>query len=341
MAKPIAGIFVSTYDTQYPKLMSVLQSLQEGAAHLFRFPLQGSPLVSLERDVVLWDNVDVSKLSTAYVRGFSYTNPVVPAAMEDTDWSLWQLDYIREQQKTSFLYSAFSEMHRLGVNMYNAPGVYLDVSMKVDLLERIRDAGVTVPDLVCTNNRSEADSFSDSQENILWRPATGRAAWQLCKERQLDSLIDPGKTPVILAGIEPGIFVRCYICNGEPVLCLKYSPPSPLPLERLEVFQVVEETDFYHDLRATAKVLELQWGVISCTVDDGKTAVYDIDADPILSELPPEVQEYLMLCLAHSLIGQTAPTAQALHGTSLVRSLPFLRRMLAVLFEIEYKKYAE
>ncbi len=340
MVKLTTGIFAAANDKQSLALLKRLELLQAGAAKLFSFPEEGEPAVCLAADEILWNQTDVSRLDTAFIRGFSYSNPVVPRAMDDTDWSLWQYDYICEQQKTSFLYSALSEMQRRGVNMSNPPGVYLDVSMKMDLLERIRSAGVKVPDLLCTNDRQEADQFASKQENVLWRPVTGRAAWQLCQERQLDALIAADKTPVILASVEPGLFLRCYICNGEPVLCLKYGSPAQIPLERLEVFQVVEETDFYEALRTTCSLMNMQWGVISCTVEDGSASIYDIDADPVLTSLPPQVEEYLTLCLAHRLIGQSAPTAQALFDTALVRSLPFLRRMLTVLFEIETRKYA-
>ncbi len=340
MTTPITGIFAPAGDRQSRILFEKLELLNPGAAKLFPFPRDGVPGVSLSRDEIYWDGVDVSRLQTAYVRAFSYNNPVIPPPMEDTDWSVWQFEYICEQQKSSFLYSALSEMNRRGVRMSNMPGVYLDVSMKTDLLERIRSADIQVAKLICTNLREEADRFAEENEHVLWRPVTGRAAWQLCMPRQMDALIDTDKTPVLLAAIEPGMLLRCYICNGEPVLCLKYGIPEQTPLERLEVFQAVEDSAFYPRLRAVAAVPEMLWGAIHCVVEDDEITVYDIDADPVLSAMPPEVEDYLCLCLAHGLLGNSAPAADAIMDTALVRSLPFLRRMLTVLFDIERSKYA-
>jgi hypothetical protein len=339
MSPPITGIFAPAGDKQAGRLFKHLERLQPGCAELFYVPENGTPAVSLERESLYWNDVDVSLLKSAYVRGFSYTNPVVPRAKDDADWSLWQYDYITEQQKTSFLYSTFSEMHLRGVKMSNAPGVYLDVSMKMDLMERLRSDNVAVTDLLCTNDRQQAEAFCKAREHALWRPVTGRAAWQLCLERQLDALVDTDKPPILLAGITEGSFVRCYICNGEPVLCLKFGPASQLPLERLEVFEVMPETGFYDQLRKTAKVVGMQWGAVHCVINDDEICVYDIDADPILTSLPTEVEEYLTLCLAHGLLEKSAPVSDALLDTALVRSLPFLRRMLAILFDMEGSKY--
>jgi len=341
MTDLITGVFSPADDKQTRRLIEQINSLQAGAVQHFAFPEPNGVEVSLERDVIMWGDVDVSQLKTAYIRGFSYTNPVVPKAMDDTDWSLWQYDYISTQQTLSFLYSSLTELDRRGVEMHNPPGLYLDVSMKINLLETLRHQGVALPELLCTNNREAADSFSDSHEGLLWRPATGRAAWQLCQHKQLDILIDESKPPVILSSIEPGLFLRCYISQGVPVLCLKYSPPAQIPLERMEVYQVVEASDFHPQLIEIAKNINMKWGSISCTLHEGKICLYDIDADPILTALPTQVQDYLSLCLAHALIArQNIPTAQALYDCALARELPFLRRMLTVLFEIEYRKYA-
>ncbi|HBR95834.1 MAG TPA: hypothetical protein DD979_00440 [Gammaproteobacteria bacterium] len=341
MADLISGIFAPPGDLHADALHHVAERLQPGACARLAFPQAGVPAVSLERDAVYWGGEDVSRLQRAFVRGFSYTNPVVPRAMDDVDWSLWQYDYIGEQQKTSFLYSALSELDRRGVRMSNAPRVYLDVSMKTDLLARVRASGIQVPDVMCTNTRDEADAFMARHEHVLWRPATGRAAWQLCRERQLEFLVGADKTPVLLSSIAPGMFLRCYLVDGEPVLCLKYAAPEQVPLERLEVFQAIEDDSFYTQLRDTAAVLGMRWGAVHCVFDaEAGFAVYDIDPDPVVSAMPAAVQEYLNLCIAHDLLGQSIPASDALRDTALVRELPFLRRMLSVLFDMERSKYA-
>lgn len=341
MTTPVTGVFAPADDRHALELQRVVNELEPGSCALLAFPDdRGTPSVSLSRERVYWGDIDASQLKTGFVRGFQYGNPVVPQALTDVDWSLWQYSYISEQQKTSFLYSALSEIDRRGVSLFNPPGMYLDVSMKVDLLERVRAGGVRVADMLCTNDLSEARKFAKSREHILWRPVTGRAAWQLCMERQMQALLDCQKPPVMLAGIEPGLFLRCYVLNGEPVLCLKYVNPSQAPLERLEVFQRVEEGGFFNDLRACVKLSGLQWGAIHCAVEGDQLAVYDIDADPVTTTLPDEVQDYLNACIACALLGRDLPDLMSIPEGPLPRALPFLRRMLTALFEVERSKYA-
>lgn len=340
MTKPVTGIFAPAGDHHAIELHRVVNQLQPGSCALLAFPDdRGDPPVSLSREAIYWDDIDASQLKTGFVRAFQYSNPVVPQALTDVDWSLWQHSYIGEQQKTSFLYSALSEIDRRGISLFNPPGMYLDVSMKVDLLERVRAGGVRVADMLCTNDLSEARKFAKSREHILWRPVTGRAAWQLCMERQMQALLDCQKPPVLLAGIEPGLFLRCYVLNGEPVLCLKYVNPSQVPLERLEVFQMVEENGFFDDLRECAKLSGLQWGAIHCAVENDRLAVYDIDADPVTAALPDEIQDYLNVCIACTLLGRDLPDSLSIPEGPLPRALPFLRRMLSALFEVERSKY--
>ncbi len=335
------GVFAPAGDSQALELQRVVNDLRPGACALMEFPSDGGePSVSLSREAVYWGDVDATKLKTGFVRAFQYSNPVVPQPLSDVDWSVWQYTYIGEQQKTSFLYSALSEIDRRGVSLFNPPGMYLDVSMKVDLLERVRSGGVRVATMLCTNDLVEARAFAESREHILWRPATGRAAWQLCMERQLQALLDCRKPPVILADIEPGLFLRCYVLDGEPVLCLKFVNPMQVPLECLEVFQAVEEGGYFAELRKCIKLSGLKWGAIHCAVEDDRLAVYDIDADPVLSYLPVEVQNYLNTCIAYSLLALELPTSLTIPEGPLPRALPFLRRMLTALFEVERSKYA-
>lgn len=340
MTKPVTAIFAPAGDRQAIELQRVINQLQPESCVLLAFPDdRGVPAVSLSREEVYWGDIDASQLKTGFVRAFQYSNPVVPQALTDVDWSLWHYTYIGEQQKTSFLYSALSEIDRRGVALFNSPGMYLDVSMKVDLLERVRSSGVAVAEMLCTNDITEARAFAEPREHILWRPVTGRAAWQLCLEKQMQALLDCQKPPVLLAGIEPGLFLRCYVLKGEPILCLKYVSPMQVPLETLEVFQAVEDIGFYDDLRTCAKLAGLKWGAIHCAVEGDRLAVYDIDADPVIEALPVEVQDYLNACIASSLLGRKLPDSGSIPEGPLPRALPFLRRMLTALFEVERSKY--
>lgn len=340
MAELTSGIFAAASNLQARQVFDICESLQAGEVGYFSFPeAYRGPEVGLSRASVMWDGMDVSALQRAYITGFNYNNPIVPRALTNVDWSLWQTDYIAEQQKSSFMYSAFSEMARRGVDLSNSPEQHVLTSMKVDLLARLDKGGVSVAKTLCTNLRSEADAFVAENELVLWRTVTGRAAWQLCLERQLDALISTEKPPVLLADVTEGSYLRCFLLRGKPVLCLRYAAPIQTPLERLEVFVMEEESELQNKFSKLSALLKLPWALVHCVVKDGDITVYDVDSDPILEQMPLDVQSYLNLCLAHDLLAEPLPSAEHLSETALVREMPFLRRMLTVLFDIERKKY--
>lgn len=334
------GIFAPAGHPRAEALLTLAESIRPGRVRSYPFPKEGGAGVGLGRERIDWAGDDVSQLDNALVFGFAYNNPVLPANVAETDWSLWQYDYICEQQKTSFLYSAFSEINRRGVCMYNPPGTYLDCATKPDMLFNLQAAGIGVPDLICTNSRDEAERFAEQHGTVLWRPSTGRAAWQICMEKQRDALFDGEQPPVLLAGIAPGLFLRCYLCDGEPVLALRYGAPAQTPLERLEFFQVEPDQSFYPVLRKIADASHVRWGVVHAAVDGDSVVVYDVDPDPVTTALPAGVNDYLTKVLACHLLGEQAPAASVLGEDALVRELPFLRRMLSVLFDVERAKYA-
>lgn len=337
---PSSGIFAPAGHARAVSLLTMAESIEPGIVRSYPFPTEGGAAVGLGRERIDWCGDDVSQLEKAVVMGFAYNNPVVPAVPAETDWSLWQYDYIGEQQKTSFLYSAFSEIDRRGVRMYNPPAAYLDCATKPDMLFKLHAAGIGTPELICTNSRDEAEAFAETHGTVLWRPSTGRAAWQVCMEKQREALFDAEQPPVLLSGVAPGLFLRCYLCDGEPVLVLRYGAPSQTPLERLEFFQLEPDDAFYPALREIAKLTGVRWGVVHAAVEGGSVVVYDVDPDPISSALPAPIDQYLQKVLACHLIGELAPQQDVLGEDPLVRELPFLRRMLSVLFEVERAKYA-
>ncbi|MDO6461244.1 hypothetical protein Q4485_11095 [Granulosicoccaceae sp. 1_MG-2023] len=335
-----SAIFAPPGHARAARLLALAEAIRPGTMRGYAFPVAAGDAVGLGREAVYWNGDDVSRLGRAALFGFAYHNPVVPQTPVETDWSLWQYDYISEQQKTSFLYSAFSEISRRGVRLYNPPSVYLDCATKPDLLLSAQAAGAQIPALICTNSRDEAEAFAAEHEIVLWRPATGRAAWQVCGERQREALFATDQPPVLLAAVVPGLFLRCYLCDGEPVLALRFGAPAQTPLERLEFFQLEPDTVFYPALREIAANSGLRWGVIHAAVEGERVTVYDIDPDPVTSALPEAVNTYLLKVLACHLMAEPAPLPAVLGEDALVRELPFLRRMLSVLFDIERSKYA-
>lgn len=333
------GLFSQPHDSQTSALQDYINSIAPGVCQHFTVPVHGSPPVALDRSGVYWDSVNVAELDLAYVHGFSYANPVIPPSRDNLDWTVWQVDYISEQQKSSFMFSAFEEMERRGVRLFNPPRIHVQNFLKVDLLGELRGAGFQVPKMVCTNDREVVQAFGHDVEQPIWRPVTGRAAWQAFGDKQRELLVSTRATPILLAEIIDGPLIRSYLIDGQPLLCLQNSAPALTPLERLEVFQEFECSEVHGELRRLAEITGLRWGQVLFVLKDDQIWVYDVDADPIFDWLPEVYQRKLGEGLAQRFLGHDIATGTEVSDTAHLRPTPFLRRMLRILFELEYRKY--
>ncbi|MBF0180567.1 MAG: hypothetical protein HQM03_11145 [Magnetococcales bacterium] len=298
--------------------------------------------IALDGDGVMHDGLDLAGLERVWVHGFSYDNPVIPQGGEHTDWSVWQYDHLCRQQEFSTLFSLLRELERRGVSVWNGVGVHVDHFMKFALLERIRAAGYPVPALMALNDPKEAAAFGEGKERLVWRPATGRAAWQLFGARQARDRVDPRKPPVLLAEVMPGALTRGVIIGGRLMGCIQCQAPAFLPPdESLERVWTLPVEPYRRVVEALARTIGLQWGMVVFTVGDAGHWFYDIDPDPHLEWLPMGLRETLSRMLAHALIGTEE------HGSPLAndapeameRAAPFARRLLNALFEMENSKY--
>ncbi|HUL13463.1 MAG TPA: hypothetical protein VLU73_15020 [Methylococcaceae bacterium] len=336
------GIFSERHDPQAERLHHQINQLAPGSCRHFALPKDdGSPAVALDETGVYWDDVNVAELDIAYLHGFSYTYPLAPDALGHIDWSVWQIDHLLEQQKSSFLLSAFTEMERHGVKLLNPAKVYLKNFAKAELLEGLRQAGFPVPRMVCTNDMETTQTFIQEVDGkVVWRPATGRAAWQLFRDKQREYLISTEKPPILLAEIIEGPLIRSYLIDGEPLLCLnRYPPAYILHAETLESFKAIECPEVYGELQRLAAHLSLHWGQISFVLREGCPWIYDVDVDPILGPMPDVFQERLIDGLARACLG-IGQASEPLPDTPQARRTLFLRRMLFPLFEFEHMKYS-
>ena len=335
------GLFAPPHDVQTQALWNAIEGLAPNTCRHFSLPLRGTPSVALDDTGVYWDRVNVGCLDVAYIHGFSYMNPVVPPpSLGEVDWTLWQTGHIGEQQRFSFLYSAFAEIERRGVKLFNPPRVHVQNFMKVNVLESLRRSGFLIPKLLCTNDMDTVLAFSGEVSQAVWRPNTGRAAWQGFLDCQRMALIGPKKPPVLLAEIIEGPLIRAYILQGKPLLLLKHNAPAYLPLETLEVFQSLDCPAVYGELQQLAECLGVGWMQVLFVLKDHQAWIYDIDTDPIYHGLPEAYQQRIREGLARRFLGQE----DAFESTTLPeqpqsRPTLFLRRMLRILFEFEYYKY--
>ncbi|MGF1612407.1 MAG: hypothetical protein ACFCVA_00465 [Gammaproteobacteria bacterium] len=340
MSRIKIGLFSPPGDKQTGMLQRKLDEVAPGTCFWFTVPEAGNPPVVLDSRGVEWDGVNVSELQCGYIHGFRYANPAIPRALEDADWTLWQTDYIMDQQRASFVHSAFSELERRGVLLFNPPAAHVAAFALPDLLARLGQHGFRVPRLICTNDREAADVFCDQLSLSAWRPVTARAPWQRCTPYRRDRVMGLDRPPVLIAEIVDGPMIRAYLFDGKPLLMVKAQAPAFVPpLERLEVFTSVECPEAHRDLERLAGALQLRWATVSYVVKNSEPWIYGIDPDPMWMELPEPYRDRVVTGLAQGLMGEDVMVLGAITDAPQARDTLFLRRMLQPLFELEHCKY--
>jgi len=304
----------------------------------------GQP-VALDADGVSWNGVRLERLEAILVHGFRYEDPVLPPADPACDWSLWQIGAVVRQQSWSFLYSVWSRLEQIGgPRLYNPVSTELAAFDRPGQLDRLDRAGFAVPARLLSNDDGAVAAFQRRHDGagVVWRPVTGRASWQLFRDRQRRFLVALDKPPVLLAAVVPGPLLRVYVLDGRVVLVLSAAAPSRDGLERLEAMAAVPglAPDRLAALGAAASALGLRWACALVVDGTDGPVFYDIDPDPELDDLPAPFAAFLRSSLAAALTG--APLPAASFGPEPVeRPALLLRRMLAIQFDMEQTKYAE
>jgi hypothetical protein len=183
--------------------------------------------------------------------------------------------------------------------------------------------------------------FYQKVEKVVWRPATGRAVWQLFLDKQRISLVSPDSPPILVAECIEGPLIRGYLYDGVPLLFLKFSAPDLGPPERLESVWSVDCSEVVEVLQRLTVETGVRWAQVSFVFSDGKPWIYDIDPDPILEWLPDAYKDNLIAKLSYMIAGEK-DKAIDLPATTQPEERPtmFLRRMLRILFEFEKVKYS-
>jgi hypothetical protein len=298
---------------------------------------------SMDAGQMRWNGIDLTQLDIAWLLGFNYQNPVIPAPLpRGVEWSVWQDQYLADQQSFSALFSLFDALSRQGVRVLNAPRVQIAAFQKFALLEQLRQHGLHIPELIATNHPDAAQSFMRTHETVIWRPVTGKAAWQRFTERQRQALINPLQPPVLLASVQPGPLVRSYVLGGQPILTVNVLAPQAEPYnESLEHLVALADTPHAAMLSTLSQHLGLEWAMVSYVDAPTGPFIYDVDVEPLWGWLPPVHQETLLDTLAAALLPhkQQHPMDPLAFNHPYARTNLFLRRMLRILFQFEESKY--
>ncbi len=336
------GIFADTPNTQAQSIYNrISDNHKELQVYFFDIRVPEKDSISLDESGVYWNDINIAQLDIAYLHGFSYQNPAVPLdkGME-RDFSVWQQDYLIDQQKFSFLLSLFSDLDRRGVKLVNSPESFIVNFMKPYFLEQLRHMGFNVPKMICSNDMASVQSFCKENQKTVWRPTTGRASWQLFLDKQRISFVKPDLPPVLLAELIPGPLIRGYFFEGDPLLFLKFTSPECSPEEQLEIIWSEDCPEAENELKRFFSANKILWALVYFIPNNGHIWIYDIDTDPIMNWLPEPYKEFLINRFVLKLTGKEQDMESTLKKTSPVeRPAMFLRRMLRILFDFERSKY--
>jgi len=351
------GVFCHLRDQTATELARHLNRLEADCCTTYDLNAGPDESIALTKQAIRWDDADLGSLDIAWIAGYPYMDPVVPPVAGRVDWSRWQFDHLLEQQKYSALESVLAELDRRGVSLVNTRRAALAQFAKADQMLRLGRAGCTVPHLLCSSDIAHVDAFCSRYEEVLWRPATGRSAWQRFTGKQKRHLVSADKPPVMLAEAVSNVVMLAWCFDGEPLLCVRVDPPASRPVETLgnpqdfgellrfetlEMLTVVDPQAMTGELQAVASASDgARWTAATfMSGKEGGVVVYDVDTDPDIAWLPAPWRLWLTDCVAHRLLNRRFdPKCGPEIGLCEQRPALFLRRMLQIQYEMEDSKY--
>lgn len=290
---------------------------------------------------VMLGGIRLDSADGIFITGFRYEDPVLPPAGGDVDWSLWQSRHVLRQQGYSFMWTMLSRIEAAGVPLFNPPSALLSAFCRARPLDLIRAAGLKVPHITVTNDAAVAERLQSAGGLVVWRPVTGRAAWQLFRAKQRRALLGPDRPPVMLAPAIDGAMLRCYVVAGKVALVVGTVPSSREGLERFELIVPTPSASVagIGDVTKAAEALGLRWGCFTIIATADGPVIYDVDPDPVADDLPVRLRDHLAQALACGMTGQPLPAEPG--GDAEERPTLLLRRMLTIQFEMEQTKHTD
>jgi len=336
------GVLAELADTCALELVAHLERLSGQQCPFLDFSVPPDVRVDMDQSEITWNGNKLSALDKLFVTGFDYQDPLVPRAVATADWGVWQIDYIVDEQRWSFVSSVLRDLERRGVSLINSWHASQFGFAKALLLAELKRTGFLVPHWLCSNEMPVVQRFCEEQKRVVWRPNSGRAMWQLFLDKQRLHCVDPAKPPVLLASHSEQALVRAFVCGDEVLLALNYSAPHMEMFERMEEVWACDCSQVADELVRAVSHIRAGWALVLFVEQDGRPCIYDIDVDPHYGWLPSEFRAYLQIRLARKLLDLPAPGDDVLPVPARSeRDSLFMRRMLVPLHEMEATKYVQ
>jgi hypothetical protein len=203
------------------------QGVEAVVLDLSGFP--GSGTISLLDGVATVTGVDVSSVAAWYVRSLPLPLPFQPLDQEARDQPGGTIEelvaridraYAAGRERRSFLFSVIAALERAGTVFVNPPNRFSQHFLKLEQLERLREACIPVPRSLATNDPEAVLEFAWSLPgNIVYKPVAGGGLCRRVTEDDLrpERLCLLARAPVLFQEEITGRNLRSYVVEGRLV----------------------------------------------------------------------------------------------------------------------------
>ncbi len=276
----------------------VRRGVEPAVLDLTTFP--ATTKVSLHDGVPSAGGLDVSAIRAWYVRSLPLPLPFLADGRRD---------YAAGRERRSFVTSFVAALARDGATFVNPPAVMAQHFLKLDQLQRLRDAGIPVPMTHATNDPAAVLDFARALDGrVVYKPVAG-GGW--CRRASADDLSEQrlhalAAAPVVFQEEVPGRNVRAYVVGGRVVAAYEIaSDDIDYRGRETAVVPIPLADDEDEACRRAAEACGMSFtGIDLKRGPDGRFAVLECNPSPMFAAIerrtgPPSVSE----ALADLLIG--------------------------------------
>lgn len=261
--------------------------------------------------------------------------PFIPSAADDGNRRYFSDSYISRQQKMSQAFSVLTILSRRG-QMLNDFERLNTLYTQIDVLHRLEQTGLDVVDYCATDTLSYLEQSPLHEENyLLWSSVEHLSPLKRIETSTTSELLTADNNqPYIFRKNTPGVPVRVWLLNGDPVLAALIEMPGGTGEKlQLEQYHYISDLDFFKsDARRIHDVFKLDFVEIFGKVnpENHQLVIYGLDPQPVITELETTGRIWLAEKIVTTMCGipfsEDAPQDGA-------RPTVYLKKMLQPLIE--------